>query len=123
MFGVDFFSVITRGSQFKVESVMFRIAKPENFLLPSPSREEVGKQNAAECVPLIMEPESAFYTSPLLVLDFQSLYPSVMIAYNLWCGPPLPPSDAANEGVRAAIRPVSAALGLSRVLTSLAHQR
>lgn len=33
-------------------------------------------------MPLIMEPESAFYTSPLLVLDFQSLYPSIMIAYN-----------------------------------------
>ena len=33
-------------------------------------------------MPLIMEPESEFYTSPLLVLDFQSLYPSVMIAYN-----------------------------------------
>ena len=33
-------------------------------------------------MPLIMEPISAFYTSPLLVLDFQSLYPSVMIAYN-----------------------------------------
>lgn len=33
-------------------------------------------------MPLIMEPTSAFYTSPLLVLDFQSLYPSVMIAYN-----------------------------------------
>ena len=42
----------------------------------------MGKQNAAECMPLIMEPHSAFYTSPLLVLDFQSLYPSIMIAYN-----------------------------------------
>ncbi len=29
-----------------------------------------------------MEPMSAFYSSPLVVLDFQSLYPSVMIAYN-----------------------------------------
>ena len=29
-----------------------------------------------------MEPMSAFYSSPLLVLDFQSLYPSIMIAYN-----------------------------------------
>ena len=29
-----------------------------------------------------MEPLSAFYTSPLVVLDFQSLYPSIMIAYN-----------------------------------------
>jgi DNA polymerase zeta len=42
----------------------------------------VGKQNAAECMPLIMEPLSAFYGSPLVVLDFQSLYPSIMIAYN-----------------------------------------
>ena len=80
---------------------MFRIAKPESFVLLSPSKQDVrrtfrheitqqspltkpqvGKQNAAECMPLIMEPLSAFYNGPLLVLDFQSLYPSVMIAYN-----------------------------------------
>jgi len=82
LLGVDFFSVFSRGSQFKVESLMFRIAKPESFLLPSPSRKQVGQQNALECLPLVMEPQSAFYNSPLLVLDFQSLYPSVMIAYN-----------------------------------------
>lgn len=82
LLGVDFFSVISRGSQFKVESTMFRIAKPENYLLVSPSRKQVGQQNALECLPLVMEPQSAFYSSPLLVLDFQSLYPSVMIAYN-----------------------------------------
>jgi DNA polymerase zeta len=82
LLGVDFFSVFSRGSQFKVESLMFRIAKPENFLLVSPSRKQVGGQNALECLPLVMEPQSAFYSSPLLVLDFQSLYPSVMIAYN-----------------------------------------
>jgi DNA polymerase zeta len=82
LLGVDFFSVFSRGSQFKVESIMFRIAKPENFILVSPNRKQVGMQNALECLPLVMEPQSAFYTSPLLVLDFQSLYPSVMIAYN-----------------------------------------
>ena len=82
LIGVDFFSVFSRGSQFKVESFMFRIAKPENFLLVSPSRKQVGQQNALECLPLVMEPQSAFYNSPLLVLDFQSLYPSIMIAYN-----------------------------------------
>ncbi|KAI0805111.1 DNA polymerase family B [Xylaria sp. FL0064] len=80
--GVDFFSVFSRGSQFKVESIMFRIAKPENFILVSPDRKQVGMQNALECLPLVMEPQSAFYNSPLVVLDFQSLYPSVMIAYN-----------------------------------------
>lgn len=82
LLGVDFFSVFSRGSQFKVESLMFRIAKPESFVLVSPSRKQVGAQNALECLPLVMEPQSAFYSSPLLVLDFQSLYPSVMIAYN-----------------------------------------
>lgn len=40
MFGIDFFSVLSRGSQYKVEAFMFRIAKPENFVLLSPSREE-----------------------------------------------------------------------------------
>lgn len=82
LLGVDFFSVFSRGSQFKVESLMLRIAKPENYILVSPSRKQVGQQNALECLPLVMEPQSAFYPSPLLVLDFQSLYPSVMIAYN-----------------------------------------
>ncbi|OKL63027.1 hypothetical protein UA08_01938 [Talaromyces atroroseus] len=82
LLGVDFFSVFSRGSQFKVESLMFRIAKPENFLLVSPSRKQVGQQNALECLPLVMEPQSNFYTSPVLVLDFQSLYPSIVIAYN-----------------------------------------
>ena len=82
LLGVDFFSVFSRGSQFKVESLMFRIAKPESFVLVSPSRKQVGAQNALECLPLVMEPQSAFYNSPLLVLDFQSLYPSCMIAYN-----------------------------------------
>ncbi|KAG8995718.1 DNA polymerase zeta [Tulasnella sp. JGI-2019a] len=82
VFGVEFFSVLSRGSQFKVESFMFRIAKPESLMLISPSKDNVGRQNAAEAVPLIMEPKSAFYKSPLVVLDFQSLYPSIMIAYN-----------------------------------------
>lgn len=83
IYGIDFFSVISRGSQFKVESVMFRIAKPESFVLPSPSQQQVGQQNAAEDLPLVMEPLSAFYKGPVLVLDFQSLYPSIMVAYNI----------------------------------------
>jgi DNA polymerase zeta len=82
LLGIDFFSVISRGSQFKVEATMYRIAKPENFILVSPTRQQVGQQNALECLPLVMEPQSDFYSSPVVVLDFQSLYPSVMIAYN-----------------------------------------
>ena len=83
MYGVDFFSVLSRGSQFKVESVLLRITKPRSFVLPSPNRTQVAQQNAAECIPLILEPRSGLYTGPVVVLDFQSLYPSMMMAYNL----------------------------------------
>ncbi|KAJ2659947.1 DNA polymerase zeta, partial [Coemansia sp. RSA 1200] len=80
--GIDFMSVITRGSQFRVESLMARIAHPELFILSSPTREQVAHQAAAECLPLVLEPKSRYYTDPVVVLDFQSLYPSIMIAYN-----------------------------------------
>ncbi|KAH0553475.1 hypothetical protein GP486_006454 [Trichoglossum hirsutum] len=80
--GIDFFSVLTRGSQFRVESMMFRLAKLEEYLLPSPSEAQVAGQNPLQCPPLVMEPVSNYYNSPVVVLDFQSLYPSIMIAYN-----------------------------------------
>lgn len=80
--GIDFYSVFYRGSQYKVESILTRIAKAENFIMISPSKKQVAEQNAIECIPLILEPKTNFYTSPVVVLDFQSLYPSVMIAYN-----------------------------------------
>lgn len=82
LIGIDFYSNFYRGSQFKVESILIRIAKPENLLLNSPSKAQVHNMRPLEVIPLIMEPDSAFYKSPLVVLDFQSLYPSIMIAYN-----------------------------------------
>ncbi|WPK26428.1 hypothetical protein PUMCH_003782 [Australozyma saopauloensis] len=82
LIGIDFYSNFYRGSQFKVESILIRIAKPENLLLNSPSKAHVHNMRPLEVIPLIMEPDSAFYKSPLVVLDFQSLYPSIMIAYN-----------------------------------------
>ncbi|CCE62779.1 hypothetical protein TPHA_0D01380 [Tetrapisispora phaffii CBS 4417] len=82
LIGIDFYSVYYRGSQFNVESVLVRLCKSESFLLLSPSKDDVRNQKPLECVPLVMEPDSLFYKSPLVVLDFQSLYPSVMMAYN-----------------------------------------
>jgi DNA polymerase zeta len=82
LIGIEFYDVYYRGSQYKVESLMIRIAKAENFILYSASKKQVRKQKPLECIPLVMEPLSAYYKSPLVVLDFQSLYPSIMIAYN-----------------------------------------
>ncbi|TYI16304.1 hypothetical protein ES332_A08G245600v1 [Gossypium tomentosum] len=83
VFGIDFFSVLSRGSQFRVESMFLRLAHTQNYLAVSPGNQQVACQPAMECLPLVMEPESGFYADPVVVLDFQSLYPSMIIAYNL----------------------------------------
>lgn len=68
--------------QYRVESMMLRVAKPLNYIPVTPSVQQRAHQRAPQCVPLIMEPESRFYSNSVVVLDFQSLYPSIIIAYN-----------------------------------------
>ncbi|XP_061750084.1 DNA polymerase zeta catalytic subunit isoform X3 [Nerophis ophidion] len=82
LFGIQFFHVLTRGSQYRVESMMLRVAKPLNYIPVTPSVQQRAQQRAPQCLPLIMEPESRFYSNSVVVLDFQSLYPSIVIAYN-----------------------------------------
>ncbi|XP_023605887.1 DNA polymerase zeta catalytic subunit isoform X8 [Myotis lucifugus] len=82
LFGIQFLHVLTRGSQYRVESMMLRIAKPMNYIPVTPTVQQRSQMRAPQCVPLIMEPESRFYSNSVLVLDFQSLYPSIVIAYN-----------------------------------------
>lgn len=82
LFGIQFFEVLSRGSQFRVESMMLRMAKPRNFIAISPSVQQRAHMRAPEYLPLILEPQSRFYIDPVIVLDFQSLYPSMMMAYN-----------------------------------------
>ncbi|XP_048270033.1 DNA polymerase zeta catalytic subunit isoform X6 [Bombus terrestris] len=82
LFGIQFYEVFSRGSQFRVESMMLRLAKPLNYISVSPSIQQRARMRAPESLPLIMEPQSTLYTDPLIVLDFQSLYPSIIIAYN-----------------------------------------
>jgi len=114
LFGIDFFSVLSRGSQYRVEAVMLRVSRPFDFVAPAgawtvacvriaagapplcasrsvccacccvaASRTQVARQAAMEVQPLILEPHSRVFPSPVVVFDFQSLYPSVVIAYNM----------------------------------------
>lgn len=83
LYGIDFASVISRGSQYRVEAALLQRAHALGYLLISPSRKKVAGQAPMEVIPLVMEPQSQFYHDPVVVLDFQSLYPSMMIAYNL----------------------------------------
>lgn len=82
LFGIQFYEVLSRGSQFRVESMMLRLAKPLNYVAASPSVAQRAAMRAPASLPLILEPESAYYSDPVIVLDFQSLYPSMIIAYN-----------------------------------------
>ncbi|KAB7506189.1 DNA polymerase zeta catalytic subunit [Armadillidium nasatum] len=82
LFGLQFYEVLSRGSQLRVESMMLRLSRGENMVAISPSINQRGTMKAPEWLPLIMEPESRYYTDPVIVLDFQSLYPSMIIAYN-----------------------------------------
>uniref|UniRef100_A0A3Q3F7Z7 DNA polymerase zeta catalytic subunit n=1 Tax=Labrus bergylta TaxID=56723 RepID=A0A3Q3F7Z7_9LABR len=82
VFGIQFFHVLTRGSQYRVESMMLRVAKPLNYIPVTPSVQQRAQARAPQCIPLVMEPESRFYSNSVIVLDFQSLYPSIVIAYN-----------------------------------------
>ncbi|KAM8847502.1 DNA polymerase zeta catalytic subunit [Synchiropus picturatus] len=82
VFGIQFYHVLTRGSQYRVESMMLRVAKPLNYIPVTPSIQQRAQQRAPQCLPLVMEPESRFYSNSVVVLDFQSLYPSIVIAYN-----------------------------------------
>lgn len=83
VYGIDFESVMTRGSQFRVEAILSKISKSTDHLLLSASVDQVKNQNQLEIIPLVIEPDRKFYVDPVIVVDFQSLYPSVIIAYNI----------------------------------------
>jgi DNA polymerase elongation subunit (family B) len=107
VFGQDFVAVLTRGSQYRVESMLIRLCKSQNYRLLSATTAQVSSQAAIECIPLVMEPISRFYTSPVLVLDFRSLYPSMMMAHNICfstCLGKIPTAAAVNNASADGIR-------------------
>ncbi|CAG9574384.1 putative DNA polymerase zeta catalytic subunit [Leishmania major strain Friedlin] len=84
MYGILTKEVITRGSQFRVEATLLHFAHPLRYAMLSPSLSQVHRQPRIECIPLVMQPKSGLYRhDPVVVLDFRSLYPSLIIAYNL----------------------------------------
>ena len=48
-FGIDFFSVLSRGSQYRVESMMVRLAHTQNYLMLSPAKEQVSPLKLQFC--------------------------------------------------------------------------
>jgi DNA polymerase elongation subunit (family B) len=83
IYGMSIESAFTRGSQYRVECMLVRAARQLGFILPSSSKGQVKNQAATEGIPLVLEPKSGLITDPVCVFDFQSLYPSVVIGYNI----------------------------------------
>ncbi|KAI0988492.1 hypothetical protein GJ496_007448 [Pomphorhynchus laevis] len=89
VFGIEFSHVLTRGSQYRVESFLLRVAKSsesysrQQYAFMSPSNEQRQAMRAPESIPIVLEPFTNLYTDCVAVFDFQSLYPSLIIAYNL----------------------------------------
>lgn len=83
--GTDITDELMRGSQYHIENFLLRINKDPlfQFLCLNATESQLALQPATVAIPMVMEPMSSLYTSPLIVMDFQSLYPSVMIAYNI----------------------------------------
>lgn len=76
---VPFMYLILRGESIKVYSQIAYEARKENFLIPQAERKGDVPFKGATVLP----PEYAAYTVPVSGLDFASLYPSIMIAWNL----------------------------------------
>lgn len=58
---MDLFSVLTRGSQFRVEAVLARVARVRNFLLLTGTRRTLKSQPPLLEQPFIKEPKSGAF--------------------------------------------------------------
>ncbi|CAH0475255.1 unnamed protein product [Peronospora belbahrii] len=90
--GVPIDFLIERGQQIKVFSMLLRKCKDASLVVPtlprSQNNEEAGYEGAT-----VIEPKKAFYSVPIATLDFASLYPSIMQAYNLCYSTLVAPGD------------------------------
>jgi DNA polymerase delta subunit 1 len=64
-----------------VQAQLLREAKLRAFILPS-QRPGTGEESSFEGA-TVLDPSSGFYRAPVAVLDFASLYPSIMLAHNI----------------------------------------
>nr|AAF81662.1 DNA polymerase [Retroperitoneal fibromatosis-associated herpesvirus] len=71
--------VLTDGQQIRVFSCLLEAASREGYILPVPNGDTTGGYQGAT----VISPIPGFYDDPVLVVDFASLYPSIMQAHNL----------------------------------------
>nr|UQK62776.1 U38 [Human betaherpesvirus 7]UQK62993.1 U38 [Human betaherpesvirus 7] len=75
---------VFEGQQKKIFPCILHEAKNLNMILPSMNTNfNKGKENVGYKGATVLEPKIGYYATPTVVFDFQSLYPSIMMAHNL----------------------------------------
>nr|BEG23080.1 DNA polymerase catalytic subunit [Macronycteris gammaherpesvirus 1] len=80
--------VLTDGQQIRVFSCLLDVAKQKNFILPVNTNSGSESYQGAT----VIDPIPGFYNTPVLVVDFASLYPTIIQAHNL-CYSTMIPGD------------------------------
>ncbi|XP_004502958.1 DNA polymerase delta catalytic subunit [Cicer arietinum] len=79
--GVPISFLLSRGQSIKVLSQLLRKAKQKNLVIPN--AKQAGSEQGTFEGATVLEAKAGFYEKPIATLDFASLYPSIMMAYNL----------------------------------------
>ncbi|UVZ34365.1 DNA polymerase [Elephant endotheliotropic herpesvirus 3B] len=77
--GISMNRVIFDGQQIRIFTSMLAAARRDNLIIPTPNDSTEDTYQGAT----VLEPKTSFYNTPVAVLDFASLYPSIIQAYNL----------------------------------------
>lgn len=94
--GVPVSFLIARGQQIKVFSMILRKCRKEKMLVPT--LQKTGQSGADQGYEgaTVLDPIKAYYEVPIATLDFASLYPSIMQAYNLCYSTLINPADVSK---------------------------
>lgn len=76
--GVPYKWLLERGQQAKTQSLLLRETQVQCYVVPTKSPPRTDFTGA-----VVIEPERGYYDVPINTLDFASLYPSIMQAFNL----------------------------------------
>uniref|UniRef100_A0A2P2KVL7 DNA polymerase n=1 Tax=Rhizophora mucronata TaxID=61149 RepID=A0A2P2KVL7_RHIMU len=79
--GVPMSFLLSRGQSIKVLSQLLRKAKQKGLVIPNVK--QAGSEQGTYEGATVLEAKAGFYEKPIATLDFASLYPSIMMAYNL----------------------------------------
>jgi DNA polymerase delta subunit 1 len=137
--GVPMSYLISRGQQIKVFSMILRKCRKEKLLVPTLKKS--GQQSADSYEgATVLDPIKNYYQVPIATLDFASLYPSIMQAYNLCYSTLVSPADVnkmdtslykksenghafVHSHVKKGILPTILAVSLGRIFLALGLTR